>query len=221
MTVNRRMSSMTDAIQMAISRVVPSPTGQYTNRKNHVIYVLSDGLSTLLDATQQWNKTVLNYKSVAVSFFFLNIISGEFTQAILDVWSRFAKGIATANSPTTVFYSTFDNILENKDFYRVLSSDQESPSIIVPISECFGQPIIQSVPKDPKKYPHLIRLTKEPKKAQPLEFDSNSAGLVLDLLNTSYSDENKFYRDGSDPVPLDDPLDVEITGVYKTTTLNV
>ena len=211
MTVNRRMSSMTDAIQMAISRVVPSPTGQYTNRKNHVIYVLSDGLSTLLDATQQWNKTVLNYKSVAVSFFFLNIISGEFTQAILDVWSRFAKGIATANSPTTVFYSTFDNILENKDFYRVLSSDQESPSIIVPISECFGQPIIQSVPKDPKKYPHLIRLTKEPKKAQPLEFDSNSAGLVLDLLNTSYSDENKFYRDGSDPVPLDDPLDVEIT----------
>lgn len=85
MTVNRRMSSMSDAIQMAKLKVIPSPNGPYSKRTNHVIYTLSDGLSTSLSLTKKWCENVLNDNLVTVSFFFLSIISEERLQDILKI----------------------------------------------------------------------------------------------------------------------------------------
>lgn len=209
MTVNRRMSSMTDAIQMARKLSIPSPTGPYSKRKNHVIYTLTDGLSTKLNYTRQWKEMILNDNLVSVSFFFLNIVSEDKLNDIVQIWSNFANKISNSQSPTSIFYSNFESILTNKQIFNILTDSNNNDNQltkVVSICDCFSMPIIQS--NNDETTPTIFLRTS---KLESINFDVKYPSKILKALSTVVSDESKYYINSSSESQIDELIEFKIS----------
>lgn len=115
-TIIRRFTSMHEAIKAARENI------KHQARKNHAIFVLSDGLSRTLHLTNDWQELCLNDEKVSVSFFFLNIIESltyenndaeSIIENVKQIWNHFSFEISNkekTKSPSSVYYDEGQNV---------------------------------------------------------------------------------------------------------------
>ncbi|OHT12744.1 hypothetical protein TRFO_17377 [Tritrichomonas foetus] len=201
MTVKRRMSSMSDAIQIVKAKIKPT-TDEFIYRKNHSIYVLTDGISTKLNIGSQWVSKILNDSRVSISFFFLDIIAEEHKDLIHKIWDNFSADISSSKSPSSVFYSNVNDIFKGNTIF----------------CNAFEFPISHFNQLNSGKIDKNIKLLK-PANQISLIVNENLQKIIK-LLNKRPFDEDKFYVQFTNTIEYSEPLEIEIP-LYQTETFCV
>lgn len=206
--VKRRMSSMSDAIQMANQKI------KFPKRNKHLIYVLSDGLSTSLNSPKEWTAKVLNILSSAVSFFFIDILDNDTSPKIIEVWKGFANSVKNAKSANSLFYSKSNGIFLNEGVYSI-----DNNEYIQPIGSCFVTPFIQLAKKNIKpahKIKSIKFKTNDVIYPDDYVYDENTIRKAIELIcNGSNAQEKKIFCTHNNPT-ISESISIEVPSFLPT-----